>query len=1316
MSKIQNTKETWNGKTYSEIEEFIKTELDDKATKAKSFKDGNLAALDSEGNPADSGYSPDDFLTEHQQLKTINGVPVAGSGNINIPRGEDAVNPFKGWVVSEAALQSSHPAPAVGDYAYVKGATSGDPVRIFICQTEGTWEDSGKVVDSSGVQTFASGQSVNDVTLTDDLRDSRDNELVKASEIMAINSRIGNNGFAEERQEAAPTSGSYVSSQTGELVGSNAADYAEFRLDNAKRVRFVGLLVKNSGNFNSGYAFGYYDGDSWVTVRSYGWETNPELDSNTVREYLADVPAGATHFRTTCASSVVSTLAETFYCFLQDGSSLSEGIDSLNIKLEGGVVVHDRVDGKSGNSLGEPWESVKGSIAADGSWNPNGYSASKRIDLAPYIAAGFNRIKVTTGSLSTYYTFAKKNFPLQSLSSKKGEVSPYLSSLNKGDYKINIPSDTTVYLDLPSDTNAKYLYFLTSFASTASNRDPKAVVFEIAEPVASPGVGVSNNRDWIETAVGHERVVDSVEATDGRDGDFSPWTKSKGNVNKTSAWQVTGACSSYYIDLAPYIAAGFNRIKVYARPDFDAYYSFTKKMLPEEEALTYVQLASLVADIGMWQNYPNDPNPLLRKRIQAENSPEVVDLPSTTDARYMYFWYTSTNAGIAEDDHAPYSVLLQKVEKVSSLLSESVAEKESLEIAVCPIPPRLRNVRFESGGLIRSDSHLTTARIHGDFVCELNDGYKINKVLRVDSNGEVVDDMVVTESLPASAIDSADIESNRRVYGIGYHPMRYGLVLEITKEDTAEFISSKENIYKRFYWRDYGGLLSDLETNARFNGENYTDSNEDGERVYSRASVRSALRRAKIAAMIPWKPLRYVMPTRPTWRSEKYRPGSLQVGVPYSRSNPRGKWFGFNVSPYTFLTSLLNPYSVMYTEKIGDRANYPCDSEYGLNAIASYGSGHGVPYYGLVCSAYASFVYGFNDALDTDSFPSDTGEAGRNYIVSRHKRTGNYIHEPVSALTIPALSAIIVPGHVYMVIDFLLDTNRNRIAAVVAEATHPNVRVGLYTIDRLQARFNAEYEKYCVSDSEEIDVNIVKPSVLDANKETNVWDVSELYPTEPVANGICQPNTIFDDRIMFYMGDKAVVMEYDTANYNRNDRSWLVVKPGDVFTKVKVERWDNGNNEWVLVTEQLLSNESMLPYSDGNSEYYKVDVTNYAQTRGKYRASLVNDDYTEETGYTQWIVLNGEIYRDSTDGNRIKWSSLNEGLSPDDDEYAVAVTAAPVLENNGGAALRNSEKYAAQGYLEPESIASSYGYIKVDFKCAWGSAMRRVAIANLQTR
>ena len=84
-------------------------------------------------------------------------------------------HPFKGWFDSVSELEEEHSAPSVGEYAYVKGATSSDPVKIYECSTDNSWSDSGRTVDTSSVQTFGSGEAVNDVDITGNVSDIVEN-------------------------------------------------------------------------------------------------------------------------------------------------------------------------------------------------------------------------------------------------------------------------------------------------------------------------------------------------------------------------------------------------------------------------------------------------------------------------------------------------------------------------------------------------------------------------------------------------------------------------------------------------------------------------------------------------------------------------------------------------------------------------------------------------------------------------------------------------------------------------------------------------------------------------------------------------------------------------------------------------------------------------------------------------------------------------------------------------------------------------------------------------------------------------------------
>ena len=103
-------------------------------------------------------------LLRSSDLKTVNGVPLTGQGDIAL----ELTHPFKGWYDNLAALQAAVASPAVGDYAYIKSAIAGNPAAIYECTTAGTWSDSGRTVDTSNVQTFGSGQQVNAVKIRDE--------------------------------------------------------------------------------------------------------------------------------------------------------------------------------------------------------------------------------------------------------------------------------------------------------------------------------------------------------------------------------------------------------------------------------------------------------------------------------------------------------------------------------------------------------------------------------------------------------------------------------------------------------------------------------------------------------------------------------------------------------------------------------------------------------------------------------------------------------------------------------------------------------------------------------------------------------------------------------------------------------------------------------------------------------------------------------------------------------------------------------------------------------------------------------------------
>lgn len=126
---------------------------------------------------------------------------------LGIPKGADAISPFKGWydavITGEAGSQAitsetqNLPAnPVVGDYAYVKTIeitgtapeqTETPIVKIYECSTNDTWSDSGRTFNPENNQEFASGQDLNTVNIVNDLTTGGANNVASADIVKQLN-------------------------------------------------------------------------------------------------------------------------------------------------------------------------------------------------------------------------------------------------------------------------------------------------------------------------------------------------------------------------------------------------------------------------------------------------------------------------------------------------------------------------------------------------------------------------------------------------------------------------------------------------------------------------------------------------------------------------------------------------------------------------------------------------------------------------------------------------------------------------------------------------------------------------------------------------------------------------------------------------------------------------------------------------------------------------------------------------------------------------------------------------------------------------
>lgn len=111
--------------------------------------------------------------------------------------------------------------------------------------------------------------------------------------------------------------------------------------------------------------------------------------------------------------------------------------------------------------------------------------------------------------------------------------------------------------------------------------------------------------------------------------------------------------------------------------------------------------------------------------------------------------------------------------------------------------------------------------------------------------------------------------------------------------------------------------------------------------------------RGELISGVRWTPVGLI----PTVNGGFFDAGLEYTGIPYSSVKELDKFVGIDVSCYTFLSAMRNPYSVLYTE---DVSNPPY-----------HGIGCG-PFYGTVCSTTVNYALGLGFPLSTRLYPDFT--------------------------------------------------------------------------------------------------------------------------------------------------------------------------------------------------------------------------------------------------------------------------------------------------------------------------------------------------------
>lgn len=356
--------------------------------------------------------------------------------SFTVLNGADAVNPFKGWYTSSSNLPAN---PAVGEYAYVKGATASDPVSIYECTTAGSWSDSGRTFNPANNQEFASGEDLNTVCIdSSNLVNPVSDSLAKAEDVLPLKAKLG--GVTASETKANFTIGDGYINASGNTTGTTTNAHAEITLSNgANSIRFLGLVLTSEASSTiKSYSYSFYDdNDTPISPKTYDIVESVQSGTTDSKEYIISIPDNAVKFM----CSIGGNNRDNFYCYLQSGNTVSDIIEKTTNDIADSVRIFDNFLYIGATSLLSFYINSSGTL-----WKSKTNTYPYYSFVAPI--ENVKNIRVITTEQYARIAFLKND------SHTADTVPSYCDNTNL----ITIEKGDTKILEVPNDCNYLYVF------------------------------------------------------------------------------------------------------------------------------------------------------------------------------------------------------------------------------------------------------------------------------------------------------------------------------------------------------------------------------------------------------------------------------------------------------------------------------------------------------------------------------------------------------------------------------------------------------------------------------------------------------------------------------------------------------------------------------------------------------------------------------------------------------------------------------------------------------------------------------------------
>ena len=388
--------------------------------------------------------------------------------------------------------------------------------------------------------------------------------------------------------------------------------------------------------------------------------------------------------------------------------------------------------------------------------------------------------------------------------------------------------------------------------------------------------------------------------------------------------------------------------------------------------------------------------------------------------------------------------------------------------------------------------------------------------------------------------------------------------------------------------------------------------------------VENGLKRAKQMVDFEWSPLKRI-PSNLSYKNEEgksvyidsfIKAGTPEKGVEYSSARIVDKHVGFEVSLETYATALENPNSVLYTRNLHGT------------------SGHGVgAYYGIVCSAFASYVHNLPRQIVCKQWPSYPGVRKIDLDME------NY---PECLKKIELLDVVLNPRqHIAVVTDILTDVNGEVLGIEVSESTIPVCRRAVYDPDQFKAYWlDCGFEIYRDENIDNITYTPNPYSYVEGDEELiTEEDIYGYADAEYSFSFMCD----YGNKANYPMGEPVVISVFDDGIktvdvYDDSDKcTTYEVKDGKVtvnpetpgiwFAECENSFGESEQITWfVYDTRVSLNKEEFAPGEDIEMTFSDAtgqDTLTHYYVKNSDRYKYYSADFTEEEKKTGRTTIPG---------------------------------------------------------------------------------------------